>query len=343
MHLDITCSTDDKYVQHCMAMLCSLFENNKANHFRVHLLHHGLSGGRQQLIEELCMRYGNDIIYYDVDPSKLKGAVLGDHNPDLSIATYYRILLPSLLDEGIDRLFYLDCDVIVLRDISELWQLDLEGYGIAAVRDSTPYNDRHRQLMGLRFGEHAFCAGVMMINLDYWRKHHSMERMLRFTETMSSQLMMEDQDVLNHEFRRNWFQLSYRYGRTPMSIVPFDDGLLDSDISEYAFAPSIIHYASHTKPWLTIHIPDDQYYWKYARLSGFPNPVRTKINSSKRNILRKQILRFYINRYVRPFIPDLLEMLLRDVAEVARQLSLVIRPHAFKEYLVRRVLHKYRL
>ena len=63
----ITCSTDGNYVQHCMAMLCSLFENNTGYIFHVHLLHHALSEHGQQLITALCQRYSCAISFYDID------------------------------------------------------------------------------------------------------------------------------------------------------------------------------------------------------------------------------------------------------------------------------------
>ena len=126
MTYHVTCSTDDNYLQHCVAMLCSLFENNKEHDFCVHLLVHSLSQDGRDLITELGNKYNNKTIVYDIDNSLIenlkmnKGAMFNGKQM-YSIATYYRLFLPSLLSKDIDKILYLDCDVIVLKDIKELY------------------------------------------------------------------------------------------------------------------------------------------------------------------------------------------------------------------------------
>lgn len=342
MHLDITCSTDDNYLQHCAAMLCSVFENNRQHDITVHLLHHGLSSRGQAFLSQLAERYNDTILFYDVDQKQL-GDVSIDAatHPNLSVATYYRLLLASLLDNSIDRILYLDCDVIVLGDIAPLFVLDMGDYGVAGVEDTNPYSDEHRRIMGMTLGQRAFCAGVLLINLKYWRTHDCERHLLDFAHKMAGKLILEDQDVLNHEFRNRWFKLPYKYMRTPMAIASLDRQQRWRDIEEYAFKPVIIHYAAHVKPWLDISIPDGQYYWKYVKLSQFPNPVKTRTLKRYRWPIRKAKMRYYINFYIRPFIPDLLEILLLDVYNILKTLFLLFQPEKFKRYRIQRWLHKY--
>lgn len=342
MHLDITCSTDDKYLQHCAAMLCSVFENNREHDITVHLLHHGLSADSQSFLLQIAERYGDKVIYYDVDMDKLGNVSINKQwHPNLSIATYYRLLLPSLLDKTIERIFYLDCDIIVLDDISPLFTIDMDGYGVAGVEDTTPGFDYHRRVMGMTLDQKAFCAGVLMINLKYWREHDCERHLLDFAHKMEKRLCLEDQDVLNHEFRNHWFKLPYKYMRTPMAIAPLDRQQRWADVEEYVFNPVIIHYAAHVKPWLDISIPDGKYYWKYVRLSQFPNPVKTRTMERYRWPIRKAKIRYYINLYIHPFIPDLLEMLLVDVYNIFKGFALLFRPSKFMRYRIQRWLHKY--
>ncbi|WP_455541350.1 glycosyltransferase family 8 protein [Prevotella fusca] len=338
----ITCSTDDNYVQHCMAMLCSVLENNREHNVFIHLLHHSLSESSQQLISEMAKRYEAEICFYDIDIDQLSGFSIADYHPNLSIATYFRFFLPSLLDKSIKRVLYLDCDVIVLRDVSELFHIDLDGYGVAAVKDFTPGSDEHRRVMGLELDDRAFCAGVLMINLEYWRDYGSEKRLFEYASKMGENLFMEDQDVLNHEFKRRWFQLPYKYGYTPMSIVPLDNSQKWADVVEYSLKPSIIHYASYVKPWLDIRIPYDRYYWKYLKLSGFPNPCMTPCLERYKNSVRITKVRYYLNYYVRPFVPNIVEIIIKDIVDVFTLLSYVFtRRGKFKEYRLKRWLKKY--
>ena len=341
MRLDLTCSTDDNYVQHCVAMLCSVLENNPNHDVFIHLLHHALSQNSQDLISNIVQRYGAKICYYEVDINQLSNVSIAENHPNLSIATYFRFCLPSLLDNSINKILYLDCDVIVLKDISDLFLIDLEGYGVAGVKDVTPGSDMHRQLMGLELDDRAFCAGVLMINLEYWRDNKCEERMFKYASEMKGKLIMEDQDVLNYVFRKHWFQLPYKYGYTPMSIASLDKSQKYADLFEYVFSPSIIHYAAHVKPWLDIRIPDDQYYWKYVKHSGYPTPTITHCQERYRKAIRLAKVRYYLNFYLRPFVPNIVEILFKDLIDLFVILSCVLGREEFKVYRLKRWLKKY--
>lgn len=246
-----------------------------------------------------------------------------------------------LLDETIDRILYLDCDVIVLQDISELFKVNLDGFGVAAVKDSCPYSNSHRMFIGLGLDSSYFCAGVLLINMKYWREHNSSEVMFDFLNKHSKELFFEDQDVLNFAFRNHWLQLSNKYGKSPLTIAIMDDNQKSFDYTDYLFDASIIHYATHVKPWLDIRIPNDKYYWKYVELSGFPNPKKTKVSAVNRKRIQMSKIRYYINWYIRPWIPDFIELLTKDIFNLFALLFYLSRPKSFKYYHLKRFLSKY--
>lgn len=337
----VTCSTDENYVQHCVVMLCSLMENNKSLHICVHLLYKSLSENSVKLIRDLCERYANDVVLYDIDDASLRSfTISGNHK--LTVACYYRLLLPSLLCNDIHRVLYLDCDIVVLKDIQELFDLDLGNRPLAAIPDATPVSNHHRFLMGLGIDEKAFCSGVMMINLDYWRNNCSQERMLKFATMMGDSLIMEDQDILNHEFRGKWLQLPYKYGKTPLSVAVLDTDQRMYDILEYVNDPSILHYSAKLKPWLNVWFPDRHYYLDYLAQSGFPNPKFIAISSTYRRKVYLDNVRFYVNRYVHPLVPDLIEMVLVDVLNICKIVAHLVRPSLWRGILVKRWLDKYK-
>ncbi len=342
MNINLTCSTDDKYLQHCAAMLCSVFDNNRTHEITVHLLHHNLSEKSIAFLTQLGKQYGNNILFYDVDEKKLENVSIAKNHPNLSIATYYRLFLPSLLDNSINRILYLDCDVIVLKDISNLFKLNLEEYGVAAVRDSTPWSDVHREVMGKALNSHSFCAGVLLINLKYWREHKCQDKMLQYADKMQGKLIMEDQDILNYVFHEKWFELPYKYGKASMGIAILDENQKWNDIKEYAFDPSIMHYATHVKPWLDIRIPDDRYYWKYVKLSGYPNPRKTKTLKQYRKSIYYAKIRYYINYFIRPFIPNTLEILFKDIINILKMFLYLYNINKFKEFRLKIWIEKYK-
>ena len=345
MTYNITCSTDDNYLQHCVAMLCSLFENNREHRMVVHLLVDSLSKESRDIIRSLSERYGNEAVFYDMRPEMLENIQLNDMQLNgkkmYSIATYYRMFLPSLLPKEIDRILYLDCDIIVLKDVSELFGLNLDGYGVAAVKDCSPYDSYHRFKMGQGLQHTAFCAGMMMVNLDYWRKNNSQSKLLEYATREWKEVYMQDQDALNYVFRDAWLHLPYKWGKTPLCIAPIDNSQKWFDIKEFVYEPCIYHYSAHLKPWLDVWYPDRKYYWKYLALSGYPNPKNTHANRQLRVTIWKAVLRYHINRFIRPFVPNVVELLLRDMLYFIMFVVNLFRPTRLKERMLRRWCEKY--
>jgi lipopolysaccharide biosynthesis glycosyltransferase len=123
MNLDIVVSADDNYVQHLMGMLCSLYEHNKSHHIVLHMLRNGsLLQENENFLRGITEKYGHEIKFYNVDETPLQGVQFRKKRP-LTMAAYYRLLLPDIL-QGVDRVLYLDCDMDVMGDVSELLNLN---------------------------------------------------------------------------------------------------------------------------------------------------------------------------------------------------------------------------
>lgn len=326
-------------------MLCSLYENNKGLKMIVHLLIDHLSQESKDIISSLSERYGNKAIFYTIDSKLLDDIQLNDIQLNgkqmYSIATYYRMFLPSLLPQNIDRILYLDCDIIVMQNVSELFNLNMDEFGVAAVKDASPYDSYHRHKMGLGLQHSAFCAGMMMINLKYWRENNSQQKLLEYATHQWEKVYMQDQDALNYVFRNHWLQLSYKWGKTPLSIVPIDYSQKWYDIYDYVVNPCIFHYAAHTKPWLDVWFPDRKYYWKYLTLSGFPNPIETHANNQLRRIIWRGVIRYQMNKYIRPFIPNVVELLLLDIINFIMFIINLFRPSHLKVQMLKQWCQKY--
>ena len=148
--LHIGCSTDDNYVHHACVMLCSLLENNPDDRIVVHLLHEKLTPKNQKAISHLVERYKAEIVFHRVDTTKLAGVKFRKKRP-LSLAAYYRLLLSSRLPQT-DKILYLDVDMVVLGKIKPLFELYIEPYGVAAVKDVVPCIDEHRVQLSIPYG-----------------------------------------------------------------------------------------------------------------------------------------------------------------------------------------------
>ena len=122
---NILCATDDNYVPYCGIMLTSLFENNKELKLYIYILAEHLSDRSRNEFATLARNYNQKIEIITVNNDTLKDCPIriGDY---VSIATYYRLLAPILLPSEIDKVLYLDCDIIINDNISELYNEDTE-------------------------------------------------------------------------------------------------------------------------------------------------------------------------------------------------------------------------
>lgn len=342
MTYNVTCNTDNNYAQHCCAMLTSLFENNKDCKINLHILTKELSEYNTSFIIELCQRYDNEVKIYNVDETILEGVKFRKKNP-LSKAAYYRILLPNILNDQIRKILYLDCDVIVLGSIKELYDIELTNYALAACMDASPYTELHRRQLNFSLKDDAFCSGIMMINLDYWRQNNSLEKLLEYSKRERKVVYLHDQDALNYVFKNKWFVLPNKWNKNPMSISLIDDYHKSFDALEFTFEPRMIHYASSLKPWHNVWTPDRCYYRFYLKLSNYGN-VRY-INVKRRTKLSTWIgnIRYYLNRYVRPITPNIIEMLILDIFNILRIVYyLTVHPKSLNKKLIIFWIKKYK-
>lgn len=339
----VTCNTDNNYAQHCCAMLCSLFENNKELKFHVHILTHSLSNETTDVIKKLCQRYHSELTIYDVDESKLEGVKFRKFIP-LTKAAYYRILLPEIIDKSISKILYLDCDIIVLGNIKELFDIRLDNYALAACEDLCPADDCHRRQLEMDINDKAFCSGLMMVNLKFWRDHSSEMALLEFSKKDRTPIYYHDQDALNYVFKGQWYSLPFKWGKGPHGLAIIDKRHRYSDIIEYVNSPGLIHYANYIKPWSDVWTPRRKYYNKYLRLSEYPNIKISHVNMNVRMKAWMWNLRYYLNGYIRPFVPNFIEIIIKDVCNLLLTIyTIVLRPKSLNSLRLNLWLNKYKI
>src|SRR5262245_42427578 len=122
----------------------------------------------------------------------------------LNNVTYFRLLLPEVIPPDIDRVIYLDCDVLVQRDLSQLWAHALGEHALAAVQDAG-FSDWAK--LGLNPEAGYFNAGVVLLDLQAIRAQGLFRDALKFAKDHPARLTWSDQCALNHVFERRWPRL----------------------------------------------------------------------------------------------------------------------------------------
>jgi lipopolysaccharide biosynthesis glycosyltransferase len=234
----------------------------------VRVLDGGISQTSKNLLSRLAGRFGQSVRleFVPVDDSVFSGATLGPHKSHMA---YCRILLPRVLD--VPRLIYLDCDVLVFRDLSELFDLKLSsGKILAAVRDSETRSlgDDSRivaDAMKLPAQGAYFNSGVMLMDLDELRKQNFLERSLEFLETWSGRYRFHDQSAIN-------FVL---YGRIDALAEYWNRASWQFDEQDENDLGCVLHY-TRSAPWLReTPGPAQALFEQFARQSGLPVNRRT--------------------------------------------------------------------
>ena len=146
--MNILCSTDDAYVTFCGIMLTSLFENNKDSGISVYVLTEEISSSNEEKLCRLASKYGQRLIILRVTRNKFDKCPIrpGDH---ISLATYFRLAVTELLPKVVNKVIYLDCDIIVDGSLRELWETDINEYPIGACVDEAYWDFEKYQRLEL--------------------------------------------------------------------------------------------------------------------------------------------------------------------------------------------------
>lgn len=270
--IHIVCTMDDNYMQHCAAMLNSLLSNNKKQTFTIHIVHPNAKESNLTNLKNLFKIYKTDSFYYNIDSSIMDGAPIKkiDH---VTIATYFRILLPDILPSDLSKVLYLDPDMIVLDNIEELWNTDIENVAFGATQ-GLGGGLASKILNNIPLEKDYFNAGLLLINLDYWKERNVKNRVLSYIAENQNKLLYHDQDALNAVLYNEWKKLNVRWNvQSPyfekLHFFVRENKLSSEDIFLLIKQNcSIVHYTGSvtSKPWYKdcIHPLKDEY-WKHLR------------------------------------------------------------------------------
>ena len=130
--MDIVCCTDNNYIKYCCVMLTSLLENNKEENITIHILGDNLTSDSQNTITSIVEeKYNQHLCLYAVDRKLVVDFPnMGSY---VSLTTYYKLFITSILPSSLHKVLYLDCDLIIVHSVKSLWDCDLTGKPMAAV------------------------------------------------------------------------------------------------------------------------------------------------------------------------------------------------------------------
>ncbi|KYG33708.1 glycosyltransferase [Alkalihalobacillus trypoxylicola] len=244
--MHIITAVDDHYAQHLGVMLTSLFENlKKDTSVQLYIIDGGIQDNNSSKLKSLLGRFKVDVKYVKVNKEILNDFFIDKH---LSVATYYKALIPLLLEKDINKVIYLDSDIIIKDDLYKLWETNVSSTFLCAVDNS---NLQRNADLNMPATANYFNAGVMIINVQKWRENHIVSNVLDFISYHKEGLKFHDQDALNVVLMGKWEALhpkwNYRESYKSITAETSKDSILE--IHEAIKYPSIIHFTDASKPW----------------------------------------------------------------------------------------------
>ena len=241
--MNIICCTSNEYSPYLGTMLISLFTNNKGK-IIVNIFSDNIDSNNKSKFEILARQYNQEINIYNITKEEL-----GINAPgSWGIYPYLKLYAPVIL-KGIDKAIYIDTDMIILRDITKIEQINLEDYYVAMAYDCQE-DKEHKKRLSIPNENFYGNSGFIYFNLNKYRNDDIWEKCKQFINHNTNIIKFADQDVINKictgkifPLEIEWNMLSFYYLNSPKICSKFIPCL-----EEKKLRAKIIHYTC-IKPW----------------------------------------------------------------------------------------------
>lgn len=235
-----------------------------------HLCHRPLTDEHRQDLLAIETEFGSRLAFYDLTENAEFLEMVKDapYHKRMTNIVYARLMLDRFLPAEIERVIYLDCDMMVMAPIERLAELDLGGNSIGAVEEPSALqvaNQRdakvNRDLIDP--ADPYFNAGLVVIDRKKWNAAQIPERLSRYIEDGTIERIYYDQDLLNIVFCNDVFLLDQRWN------------LIGPRHVHQALNPFLLHYTGEHKPWNLLsnvafartyrHVMTNELFYRYWR------------------------------------------------------------------------------
>lgn len=256
-------STDDNYIPYLDVAVSSLIANASEEYeYRIIVLNTGLDEENVRKVKR-NEKDGFVIDFVDIssEVENIKSRFKNVYH--FSVVAYYRLFIASLFPQY-DKVIYLDCDLVVLGDVSELYNVELGENILGAAPEAfvrnTPEFRRYAEVALGVDPDGYVNSGVLLMNLREFRKNQIEEKFVKLIIEYDFDLLDPDQAYLNYLCLGKIHALPNGWNKEPMPL-PCEGN------------KNIVHYALYKKPWQYDDVPDGEYFWRYAERSPFHEEI----------------------------------------------------------------------
>lgn len=280
---------DNNYVPYADVAIRSIKENSsKEYNYKIHILHGEITEENKNALKslsdekyEIIFREMKEVLESITD--RLENRFKNTFTPEI----YFRLFIPEIFTEY-DKGIYLDSDIVVSGDISELYNENLENNLIGACIDKSVYDipeimNYYENAVGIKRDKY-INSGVLLMNLKELREKKFTKHFLDLLNKYHFDTVAPDQDYINVICNGKILYLGDEW-----DAMPTENG---KELEN----PKLIHYNLFQKPWCYDNIGYADYFWKYAKKSNYYEKIlHFKANYSQEQIeADKKALKFII-------------------------------------------------
>lgn len=270
--IPIVFSTDNNYVPILAVAITSLLTNAEECYLKIYVAHEGLKEENIELLQALDYSTKAEIAF--IDMSVYLSSVNLHTTNRFSRSAYYRILIPKVLTQY-EKIIYMDCDVICLGNIKDLYKISLEQNAVGGVMDYVMIHNFSDYLRKKMINTDAyFNSGIIVFDTILYKQSNIEKKCFQYING-DVRYAFPDQDILNLScegqvayLEEGWNYQWHRFFGKFISKYRYKARLDIQDVY-------IVHYTSEFKPWVVLIAPFADKWWKYYKL--LPKHIRQQM------------------------------------------------------------------
>lgn len=293
---------DDAYVYIAAVSIISLLENNKdVDNIHIFIVGEDISQDNRKKLYQTVGFYNRNLTILDKpDINSLIGCKMEMHWWIENV--FSRVFLAEVFKEypDINKLIYIDCDTLVVGNLSDLWEIDLEDHVAAGVLEAM--GNLHKKAIGLRKQDPYFNAGMFLVDVNKWRNENYDKKASDFIRKMNGKMEYADESVLNAIAANDMKIISPKYNLTSLSIYFSANEVQvyrkpcfhysEEEIKEALGDARIIHFTSSfvdVRPWVEGSIHPYAHSWKMIKNNSMwkNQPIAKDNRNIKKRIARR--------------------------------------------------------
>jgi lipopolysaccharide biosynthesis glycosyltransferase len=275
------------YLQHAGVCLTSLLANNQDLYFNIVVVGRVTEALDEEKLRRSLVRFPNHCLSFQKFAPPATRTLPLNPGAHYTLDNWTRLWVQEFFPKSVDRVLYLDSDIVVVGSVAPLWRIDLGDALLGAV--DIPGSQQGVTRLGLRAEDGYFNSGVLLIDLKRWRETQALDRVLGYVEAYPERMVYTlDQDALNACFHASRKRLDYKWNATwPFFQEPLSLPLARDEIELIRREARIIHF-SGLKPWSYFcDHPRKADYERYLRMTEWRDFIPA--DRTVANMLRKQV------------------------------------------------------